>query len=565
MWKTVRIDMASRTSSEEPYKEEYAGLGGRGLVARVLLDEIDPACDPLGPGNTIVLATTAFAGMGFGCVNRLSVGCKSPLTGGIKEANVGGTVATYLAHHGIRMIIIEGQPAEDGLWVVRIDGMGEVTVEDALPYRGVNNYDAVAALRRQYGEKIAVASIGSAGERLYSNSTVQVTEFGTGYPNRAAARGGVGAVLGSKRVKALVVEPAERRFAPTYADEERFSAVRSALNDIIEQGAAEHELRSVGTAEAVRIHHTQAILPVNNFSGKDMANIEDIYPEKFMEIVKKRGKNGHACQAGCRVRCSNELFDDDGVYVTGGLEYETIALLGANTAIADLDAIARMDRMCDDLGVDTIETGASIAVCMDGGKIPWGDAGAAMGLIEEMADGTEFGLLMGRGTEAVGIHLGVRRIPVAHHMAFPGYDIRGAAPTGVAFAGGAQGADHTTCPSHGALEQMTDEEICGLSYTIQTIFAMYDNLTCIFAGIFLEQHLDKVADLYSAAYGVESSPDVLLDLGARTLAWEKQFNRAAGWRDEDDVIPEFFYTDVSELSGAVFRVPQEAMSQTVKI
>lgn len=565
MWKTIRINMDTLTTSEEPYKDEYMGLGGRGLVAQVMVDEVDPTCDPLGPDNKLVLTTTAFAGMGLGCVNRLSVGCKSPLTGGIKEANAGGTLATYMANNAIRLIIVEGQPKEDGLWVVRIDAKGNATLEDANDCKGMNNYKLVEKLMEKYGENIAVASIGIAGERTYKNSTVQVTEHGTNYPNRSAARGGTGAVLGSKKIKAVVMEKAEHRYSPEFGDKKTFVASRSELNRILDEDAAKHELRKVGTPEAVRIHYEHGILPVRNFSGKDLENIEQIYPEKFMEIISKRGKNGHACQAGCLVRCSNQISDTEGNYQTGGFEYETIALCGANLAITDLDAIAQIDRMCDDIGIDTIETGATLGVCMDGGKIPWGDVKAAIGLIEEMRDGTDFGRLMGNGTEVVGKYLGVRHIPVAKHMAFPGYDIRGAAPTGVAFGGGSQGADHTTCPSAGACEDLTNEEICKLSYNIQTMFAMCDSLICIFAAIFLDKHLDKLAALYAAAYGGSATTERLLGLGARTLKLEKEFNRAAGWKDEDDVLPEFFYTEKSELSGATFKVPQEYMSKTVEI
>ena len=284
-----------------------------------------------------------------------------------------------------------------------------------------------------------------------------------------------------------------------------------------------------------------------------------------MALIKKRGKGGHACQAGCTVRCSNVLFDHEGTYITGGLEYETIALCGANTAITDLDAIARIDRMCDDLGLDTIETGATLAICMDGEKIPWGDAAAAMGLLQEMADGTEFGRLMGQGAEVVGKTLGVKRIPVAKHLAFPGYDIRGAAPTGVAFGGGTQGADHTTCPSTGTFEDVPFEEVCQISYNIQREFAMLDNLICIFAFLFLEKDLDKMAALYAAAYGGPSSMERLRELGARTLKLEKKFNRAAGWKDEDDVVPEFFYEQKSVMTDTTFKIPQEYMSRTVEI
>jgi aldehyde:ferredoxin oxidoreductase len=210
--------MNNLSATEEPFKNEYLGLGGRGLSAQVLSDEVDPTCDPLGPDNKIVLSTGAFAGMGLSCANRLSVGCKSPLTGGIKEANVGGTVGTYMSNHAIKMIIIEGKPRQDGLWVIRIDARGNVVLEDAKACKGMNNYQLVETLKAKYGNSIAVASIGGAGERMYKNSTVQITDNGTNYPCRAAARGGTGAVLGSKKIKAVVLEKAGKRYLPEYVN-----------------------------------------------------------------------------------------------------------------------------------------------------------------------------------------------------------------------------------------------------------------------------------------------------------------------------------------------------------
>lgn len=563
MWKTLRINMNSLTTTEESFKDEYLGLGGRGLVAQVMMDEVDPTCDPLGPDNKLVLSTTAFAGMGLGCVNRLSVGCKSPLTGGIKEANVGGTVATYMVNNAIRLIIIEGQPKEDGLWVVHIDAKGKATLEDARDYQGMNNYKLVEKLLEKYGNNIAVASIGLAGERTYKNSTVQVTEHGTNYPSRAAARGGTGAVLGSKKVKAVVLEKAAQRYSPEYKDKESFIALRSELNRLMADNSEDHPLRKVGTPDGVGEKQRVGALPVRNFSGQKLDKIEQITSDKFMEIISKRGKNAQSCQAGCLVRCSNQIFDTESNHITGGLEYETIALCGANVAITDLDVIAQIDHMCDDLGIDTIETGATLGVCMDGGKIPWGDTKAAIGLIQEMMNGTEFGTLMGSGTEAVGKYLGVRRIPVAKHQAMAGYDPRGAVITGVTYASSAMGADHTCAPSAGICADMSPEEICKMSKNLQTMFAMTDSLFCLFAFIFLNKNLDKLAALYAAAYGGPATPERLLGLGARTLELERSFNKGAGWTEADDVIPDFFYTEKSEITGVTFNVPQKNLSMTL--
>ncbi|MDY6827029.1 MAG: aldehyde ferredoxin oxidoreductase C-terminal domain-containing protein [Bacillota bacterium] len=564
MFKTIRVNMSELTTAEEPLKEEYMLIGGRGLVARILTDEVEPTCEPLGPENKLIFCTSIFAGMGVSTGNRLSVGCKSPLTGGIKESSSGGTVGSYMADHGIKVIIIEDQPDQEGPWVVHVNSAGRVSLDEASDLSGTYNYSLNEKLFARYGSDIAVASIGPAGERLYRNSTIQVTEYGTNHPSRAAARGGIGSVMGSKKIKAVVLEKAGERFKPPLVDAFKFKKVRTEFNKILAEGSANDELRKMGTPAGVKHHAETGSLPVRNFSGKQLENLNDLYPDKFAALLKKRGRSGLPCQAGCVIRCANLLFDEKGDLVVSGLEYETVALIGANCDITSFDEIAKIAHQCDDFGIDTIETGATIAVCMEAGKIPWGDAKAAMELVREMVKGTEFGKLMGEGTEAVARHLGVNRIPVAKHQAFAGYDIRGAGITGVAFATSAMGADHTTAPAPGSCAEMLPEEICDASKNLQKVFAMLDNIMCGFAWVFANQHLDKLAALYAAAFGGDADPERLLNLGTETLTLEKRFNKKAGWTDEEDRLPEFFYKEKSEITGITFRVPQEMLSQALK-
>jgi len=262
------------------------------------------------------------------------------------------------------------------------------------------------------------------------------------------------------------------------------------------------------------------------------------------------------------VQCSNQIFDEQGNHITGGIEYETVALVGANCDVTDYDDIIMMDRLCDDFGIDTIETGNTIAMCMEGGKIPWGDGKAAIGLIHEMMKGSEFGRLLGSGAEATGLHFGVKRIPVAKHQGMGGYDVRGAVLTGVAYATSAQGADHTLCPLAGTCEGMPQEEVIKVDKNVQTMFAMNDSICCGFAWIFWGKQQEKVAALYAALYGGTPSMDRLMRLGALTLKCEKEFNIGAGWKPEDDILPEFFYQDKSEVTGITFPIPQEIMAKT---
>ena len=287
-----------------------------------------------------------------------------------------------MVRHDIKMIIFEDQPETDQWHLLKIGKDGTPELVPAGGYAGLNNYDLVEKLKGQFGDSIAVISIGKAGEMQYRNSSLQNIDFSTGYPSRANARGGLGAVMGSKKIKAVVIERNEAPHVFQYADKERFETARKKFTEVTINNAGMQWLREIGTPALVCITGSVAIMPFRNYSGGFNDKLSSITADQFMNNIKSRGgKTGEPCQAGCVLHCSNRYHGSDGKYVTSGLEYETIALCGSNCAIADLDIIARMDRLCDDFGLDTIETGATIAVCMEAGKIPWGDGEAAIGLI----------------------------------------------------------------------------------------------------------------------------------------------------------------------------------------
>src|SRR4030042_1242211 len=443
MSKTLRVNVRTGTANYEDFKKEYRELGGRGLIAKVMNDEVNPKCDPLGKENKLLLTTGILAETPLPMGRRLSVGGKSPLTGGIKESNVGGTVATLLVQHGIRMVIIEDLPSDDKWKLLVIDKSGKAALVPADEYAGLNNYALTEKLQAKYGKKIGIVSIGLAGERGYRNSSVQVTDAATGHPSRAAARGGMGALLGAKKIKAVVVDEAATKATFDYADKAKYDAARKKLVDGITSRPS--GFSTVGTISNVDMVGGMGLIPVKNFSGElyDSRKLKKINGDAFMAKLKKTGgKNGLPCQAGCVVRCSNYYNDSKGNYLTSGLEYETVALCGTNCMIDDLDTIAKMDRMCDDLGLDTIETGPTIAVCMEAGKIPWGDKKGALKLIQEMIDGTEFGNLLGQGTAVVGKELGVARTPTVKGQSLAGYDPRNSHIVGITYSTSPMGADH---------------------------------------------------------------------------------------------------------------------------
>lgn len=568
MNKVIRVNTQTGAIATEDLKKGYEHFGGRGLIAHVLNDEVNPKCDPLGAENKLILATQVFAGSGLTTGNRLAVGGKSPLTGTIKESNVGGSLAGLMSGHGIKMILIEGLPKDNKWKILKIDKAGKAELIAADEYAGLNNYALVEKLQAKYG-KVAIASIGMAGERGYANSSVQVTDYTTGHPSRAAARGGLGSLMGSKKIKAVVIEEPEKRAAFQFANRDKFMAAAKRLADnLTAEGSMMRATTTVGTINLVEMTGLMAFLPVRNFSGAyfGMDRIRKINGPAFLEKLKANGgKNQLPCQLGCVVRCSNVYNDSKGQYVTGALEYETVALMGANCDIDDLDWIAQADRICDDLGVDTIETGATIAVCMDAGKIPWGDKKAAMGLLQEMVNGTEFGKLLGKGTAAVGKALGAKRIPAVKGQSLSGYDPRTAAVTGVTFATTPMGADHTAGPAMMPNGDMMGKVMrASMSGMMQLGNATMDNVCCMYGYMGTMADPTIVPDLFSGAFGGEWNADSVRQIGMKTLELERKFNKAAGFTSKDDVLPEFFSTEVAPSTGAVFDMTEKDMTDVFK-
>ncbi|TYO96456.1 aldehyde ferredoxin oxidoreductase C-terminal domain-containing protein [Desulfallas thermosapovorans] len=557
MWSKLVVDMQSLTVSKEPLDDAYRELGGKALIAQYMINNVPPQCDPLGAQNQLILCTSVFAGTKFTTTHRLSIGGKSPLTGGIKESNVGGYAAALLAEQGIKLIVVKNIPAGDGLWMLHIDAAGNASLEDAGAYAGVNNYEFAGKMRERFGDKLATVSIGSAGERLYKSASIQVTEFGYGHPSRAAGRGGLGALMGSKRIKAVVIEKPKEPFKVQYADEAKFNEVCQKLNKMIAAGAKNDPFHNIGTISTIEATGANGILPVDNFSGKLFPAYTEVGANKFMtNLATRGGRNKLACQPGCVVQCSNIYNDQDGNYLTSGFEYETIALFGPNCHIADLDAIAKMDRICDDIGVDTIETANAVAMCMETGKIKWGDADAALALLDEMVKGTEFGKLLGNGCEAVGQSLGCQRIPVVKHQALPGYDPRNTKGTGITYATSPMGADHTAGLTMGrAFDDCGRAAQAYASNKLQVAMCFADSMMCIFAFAHMVPGIPLLADMMAALYGGKADiTRVTIGLGVKTLLTERAFNKAAGMTAEDDRLPEFFYKERSAATGSQFDI-----------
>jgi len=379
MRKILRIDLAHQQYRYEDIPPLYANLGGRALTSKIISEEVAGTADALGKDNKLVFAAGILAGTVAPNSGRLSVGAKSPLTNGIKEANAGGAASQKLAQLGIQGIVVEG--ISEALSMIKVTKDG-VTFIPAVPFTKVGNYETINRLKNDHGDNVSVISIGPAGESLLKAASVSVTS--PDFKIRMAARGGLGAVMGSKKLKALIIDDAG---AAGVAVNDAAKLKEAAGN--LSKGILTHPLmeglKQLGTPLLVNMINGAGALPTKNYSLGQFAGAEKISGETMVATMANRAnsKAVHRCMAGCIISCSNVYTDEKGDEIVSGLEYETLGLMGSNCMIENLDDVARLNRLCNDLGLDTMEVGAALAVAMEAGMLPWGDGKAAFGLVEE--------------------------------------------------------------------------------------------------------------------------------------------------------------------------------------
>jgi aldehyde:ferredoxin oxidoreductase len=564
--KLVRVNMSEKTIHVEDVPQDYAGLGGRGLTSIIVNTEVPARCDPLGPENKLIFAPGLLSGTSLPNTSRMSIGAKSPLTGTIKESNVGGTVAAALGRLGITAIVVEGQAPEGELYALRIDEEGSASLIPAQEYAGMRTYKVVEKALEAYGEKTSVVCIGPAGEYKLTAASIQSSDT-EGHASRAAGRGGLGAVMGAKGLKAIIVDRRGKSADPV-ADPEAF---REAVKAVVQIVKADHMnaevMPKLGTAGLVAPVNAMGAFPCYNARKGVLEGWEEICGERMAEMIKERGGNPtHRGCDQCIIHCSNVFVDKDGKYVTSALEYETIWAMGGMAAIADLDTIARLDNLCDDIGVDTMSTGVAIAVAMDAGYKAFGDGGAAIEMVEEIAQGTEFGRILGSGPAAVGKHFNHDRVPVIKGQSIAGYDPRAMLGHGVTYSTSPMGSDHTAGNVVGAyLEQVLDplnpEGQVETSRFLQIAMAAFDTMgQCFMANVALlsPNSFAAFSKVIEAKLGTQLGPDDFpFGLGIRVLKAEREFNRKAGFTCEDDRLPWFFYKEPLPPHNTVFVISDE--------
>jgi aldehyde:ferredoxin oxidoreductase len=566
--KFIRVNMGTKAVSIEDVPEEYRGLGGRGLTSVMINEEVLPNCDPLGPDNKLIVAPGLLSGTSLVNTSRISVGAKSPLTGGIKESNAGGTVAAALGRLGITAVVIEGQAPQGELSFLRIDKEGTASLIPAQEYKGMRTYQLVEKILKTYGEKTSVLCIGPAGEYRLPLASIQSSDI-DGRPCRAAGRGGLGAVMGAKGLKAIIVDQGGKR-ADAIADPKAFTeAAKEVVKAIREDHMSGHVMPELGTAALVAPVNAMGAFPSYNATKGVLDGWEGISGEAMAELIKKRGGNTtHMGCAQCIIHCSNTFVDNKGMYVTGSLEYETIWSMGGMTGITDLDTIAQLDFLCDDIGVDTMSTGVALAIAMDAGHKQFGDGKAAIEMVEEIAKGTAFGKILGNGPVAVGRHFNHARVPAVKGQGVAAYDPRAMLGNGVTFATSPMGADHTAGNLVGLyltqqLDPLKPEGQVETSRFLQTAMAAFDCTgLCFMASValFTPEGSEAFLKVLNAKLGTELGPeDFPGAMGTRVLKAEREFNKKAGFTNKDDRLPEFYYKEPLPPHNTVFIISDEQL------
>ncbi len=560
----IRINLTTQTYTQEAINpghplEFYAG---RALSSKIVADEVPPHINPLDPKNKLIFACGFLGGTPAPNSGRISVGTKSPLTQGIKESNVGGRTPALLSRQDIRALIIEGCAPE---WTVLKIREQQVEFLDGTPYKGVNNYALCQQFIQDYGKQAGLFSIGIAGEKKCKAASIAVIDM-EGYPSRHAGRGGTGAVMGSKKLKAIFVIPPKKSYL-TYKDEEQFKALSRHWGQEVYQ--TKRALSTYGTMLGFMTMNGVYGLPTKNFRRGSFVDAEKISGEALHQyIITHGGKFGVSCSPGCMIQCSNIVVGPDGQHLTSSLEYETVALNGSNLMINDLTALARIDHVCDDVGVDTIEIGNATGVYMETGKIKWGDGDAVVRLIEGITTDQPDSLVVAQGAVAVGEHFHIKRVLHVKGQGIAGYDPRTYKGMGVTYITSPQGADHTAGAAIVGRKPYADQNYgevyeaprkVEISRDLQIFIMMFDAMgQCYFPGPD-SKSAEIIAQLLNFRYGWNTDITQLRNWSKSWLKLERDYNLRVGLPAVDK-LPEIMLTEqLEDAPNRKWDIPQNEL------
>jgi aldehyde:ferredoxin oxidoreductase len=493
------------------------------------------------------------------------VGGKSPLTHGVKESDVGGEAGKKIARLGIKAVVLEDIPEKAGTKVLTIGG-NQLTLSEFPELKGKFVSETIRLLRKKFGREVGIICIGPAGEMKMAGAGVAVSDVND-IQVRYAARGGLGAVMGSKGIKAIVVDDSDAVAPHVFDDALLREASKTLAQAILEDPKTENR-HKLGTPAILMLANELGLLPTRNFSAGRFEKAEEIAGERVAEVIAARGgegRSGTPCLRGCVISCSNVFPDPSGKKTVASIQYENIALLGPNCGIGDLDDIAELNHLCNEVGVDAIETGAAIGVAMEAGVIPFGDAEGAKNLIRQIGQGTHLGRILGNGVVITGRVLSVRRIPAIKGQAIPGYDPRALKGNGVTYITSPMGADHTAGNAFETAKTVNPigkENQIENSRKLQIRAAILDTMgLCLFTRPPFVKKPELFALFLKGRYGWNVTYEDVQKIGIDVLETEREFNRRAGISEEFYDIPEFMREEPLPPRNSVYDISVEEMQR----
>jgi aldehyde:ferredoxin oxidoreductase len=561
----VRVNTKTGKILKEKVSPEERRWGGRLLIAKFLLREVPPTCDPLGRHNKLIVAPGLLGDSSVTTTGKFSVGGKSPLTHGVKESDVGGEAGRKIAALGIKALVLEELPDMPTTAVLKVT-QGRIELIDMPELKGRLVSESIEMLRERFGKQAGIICIGPAGELKMGGAGVAVSGP-QDIQVRYAARGGLGAVMGSKGVKAIVVDdtgaPPDTAFDAALLREAGKTLVQGIMADPKTENRHKY-----GTPAVLTLCNEIGILPTRNFSAGRFEKAGEICGDKVADLIAERGgegRSGTPCVRGCVISCSNVFPDAAGKKTVASIQYENIALLGSNCGIGNLDDIAELDDLCNQVGVDAIETGAAIGVAMEAGVIAFGDAEGAKDLVRQIGRGTWLGRILGNGVVVTGKVLGVRRVPAIKGQAIAAYDPRALKGNGVTYVTSPMGADHT---AGNALETVKMVNPLGIenqvesSRKLQIRAAILDTMgLCLFTRPPFTKNPDLFLPLLKGRYGWEWTYADVQKMGLDVLETEREFNRRSGAGEEFNDMPEFMREEPLPPMNSVYDVPMEEMQR----
>ncbi len=547
-------------------------LGGSGLGARILARETGPETDPLGPDNVLIFALGPLTGTGFPCSGRHSIVSRSPLTGLFAESDVGGRWGTELARAGWGGLIIRGRAARPAMLVVTEEGL---EFRDASPLWGLDTFAAAESVKAELGPKAQAAVIGPAGEKQVLLAAV----MHDGTHARAAGRCGLGAVMGSKLLKAVVVRGSRK---PELADPDGASRMFRELNKRIRE--AGRSLSACGTAGGIMALEQSGDLPIKNFRQSRWAEAEKLSGETLAELYLTGRFHCGACPIGCG-REIEVPGDSHHKSVSGaGPEYESVGMLGSSCLVDDLEAVCRANDLCNRYGLDTISTGAAVAFAMeaferglltraglDGLELRWGDGAAMLEMVRRIGTREGFGAVLGLGVMEAARRLGSEAQEFALHvkgLELPAHDPRAFFSSALSYATSNRGACHLAGFTHGLEDSLTVPELGypdpldpfavegkgEMVAVMQNLMGLFDSLkVCKFVlGPLTIQ--DMIHGLF-AVTGRKSTLSDLMLTGERIFNLKRMYNMRCGISRKDDTLPGRLLTRPRTGGRAAGRLP----------